>query len=371
MRKLTILILLLVSGLRLQAADDPANPFDLAETLRPLAEKHKLPGVVGAIVHGDQIVALGSTGVRKLGDPAPFLTTDMIHLGSDTKAMTAILIGQLIDQKKLTLQSTMEELFPDLAGRMNEKMAKVTVQNLLTHTAGLPHDLLWGLVAMTKGSMMEQRRLAVTTALTAEPATPIGKYSYSNAGFVILGAIVESKTGEPWEKVIQEKIFDPLHMTSAGFGIPGTIGKVDQPWGHVMQGLKLVPVQIDNLPVMAPAGEVHCSMVDWAKFIGETLRSAEGHPTLVSLETFRSLSRPLPGQDYAGGWAVVKRGWAGGIAFSHTGSNTTWYCDVWIAPKKNFACLIATNSGTDEAGEATDEGIGLLIDVNQKLAGGH
>jgi CubicO group peptidase (beta-lactamase class C family) len=365
MRRFALAIMLIIAVGSARAAD---KPFDLAATLRPLAEEYHLPGVVGAIIHGDDLVALGSVGIRKIGNPAPFQETDIIHLGSDTKAMTAILIGQLIDKKQLTIHATMAELFPELVGQMNAEMAKITVRNLLTHTAGLPHDLDWWAINGTHLPMMAQRRQAVEKALSAEPATPIGKFSYSNISFVILGAIVESKTGQQWEKVMEREIFHPLHMTTAGFGIPGIRGKVDQPWGHVMENGKLNANQIDNAPVMAPAGEVHCSITDWAKFVAEAMHGAQGHPTLVSPETFKELTRPIAGQDYAGGWIVTQRPWAGGLAMTHAGSNTTWYCNVWIAPKKNFAVLIATNDGAEGVAEAADKGVGLLIDVNGKLA---
>ena len=78
-------------------------------------------------------------------------------------------------------------------------------------------------------------------------------------------------------------------MASAGLGPPGTEVKVDQPWGHILEHDNIKPVQIDNAPVLGPAGRVHCSISDWSKFIGETLRAAQGHPTLVSLETFKEL----------------------------------------------------------------------------------
>ena len=213
---------------------------------------------------------------------------------------------------------------------------------------------------------MTQRRLAVQQALAADPATPIGEFSYSNISFTILGAIVESKTHQPWEAVIRQKIFSPLHMSTAGFGIPGVRGRVDQPWGHVLKDGKLTPNQIDNAPVMAPAGEVHCSITDWAKFIAETMHCAQGKPTLVSAETFAELIKPMPGQDYAGGWMITERPWAGGLALTHAGSNTTWYCNVWIAPKKDFAVLIATNDGAEGVDQAADQGIGLLIKENEK-----
>jgi len=368
-RPFPISIALMALFAPLLAADDPSPPRDLAPVLRALAEKYNLPGVVGAIIHGDQIIALGSAGIRKIGDPAPFLPSDAIHLGSDTKAMTAILIGQLIDKKLLTFDATMQELFPDLAAKMNPAMAKITVRNLLDHTAGLPHDLDWWALAATHLDLPAQRRHAVYKALSVPPATPIGSYVYSNVGFVILGAIIEAKTGRPWEEVMQKEIFRPLHMDSAGFGPPGTLGKVDQPWGHTLEDRKLKPGQFDNAPVLGPAGTVHCSISDWSKFIAETLHAAQGHATLVSAETFKELTTPMPKQSYAGGWLIAQRSWAGGLALTHAGSNGSWYCNVWIAPKKDFALLIAMNYGGDSAGKAADEGIGKLINFNSTLTG--
>jgi CubicO group peptidase (beta-lactamase class C family) len=342
-------------------------PRDLAPTLQPLVAKYALPGAVGAIIHGDKIVAIGSAGIRKVGDPAPFLPTDLIHLGSDTKAMTGMLIGKLIDKKKMRFDDTMADVFPDLAAKMNPQMAKNTVRNLLNHDAGFPHDLdSWSITA-THLPMTQQRRLAVERALSAPPTTPIGKFSYSNISYVLLGAIVEARTGKTWEDAITQEIFQPLHMSTAGFGPPNTRDKVDQPWGHVLQDGNLIAMQTDNAPVMAPAGEVHCSIADWSKFISETLKGAQGHPTLMSADTFKHLIEPMPGQPYAGGWLITQRPWAGGLALTHTGSNTMWFCDVWIAPARNFAVMFATNDGSDAMGKAADKGVSLLIELNKKL----
>jgi CubicO group peptidase (beta-lactamase class C family) len=369
MKSLCRCVILLVMISQALQAQSPVPPRDLAPTLKPLAEKYNLPGVVGAIVHGNQIVAIGAVGVRKFGDPTPFLATDTIHLGSDTKAMTAILIGQLIDSHQLTLDTTMKEAFPDFAADMNPEMAKVTVRNLLTHTAGFAHDLNWRALEQMRVPLTEQRKWAVKQALSDAPANPIGKYFYSNISFVLLGAIVEAKTGESWEDVMRRKIFDPLKMTTAGFGPPSMAGAMDQPWGHVLDGGKLKPVQFDNAPVLGPAGTVHCSISDWAKFVSAILQLARGHSGLISAATFAQLSTPLPGQSYAGGWLVTKRPWAGGRTLTHSGSNTSWYCTVWIAPDKDFALLVATNDGASPAGEAMDKGIGELIHVNSQLGG--
>jgi hypothetical protein len=144
---------------------------------------------------------------------------------------------------------------------------------------------------------------------------------------------------------------------------------MDQPWGHTLENGKLKPDQTDNAPVLGPAGTVHCSISDWCKFAGEIIHAAQGHSKLISAETFEKLVTPPPGQDYAGGWIVTKRPWAGGRALTHTGSNGSWYCTVWIAPDKDFALLVATNTGAEPVGKAVDNGIGLLIGVNLQLAG--
>ncbi len=147
-------------------------------------------------------------------------------------------------------------------------------------------------------------------------------------------------------------------MTSAGFGPPGTRGKLDQPWGHSAKG---EPSQTDNAPALGPAGTVHVSFHDWAKFGSLHLRGAQGKAKLLKASTFRTLHTPPGGSDYAGGWFVASRPWAGGRALMHSGSNTTWYCTIWLAPLRDFGVLVATNMGGDAASKACDEAISALI----------
>ncbi len=254
-------------------AEGDSSPHDLAPLLRTLIEKHGLPGAAAAIVHGDRVVAIGSAGVRKIGASPAFHTTDCIHLGSDTKAITAVLVARLIDKKKLAFDTPMRRVFPDLAKDMDPTMAKVTVRDLLDHTAGLPANLEWQAFNATHAKLPAQRRQVVVKALSMPPASPIGSFLYSNVGYVVLGAIVEAKTNKPWEAVIQRDIFGPLHMTTGGFGPPNTKGKIDEPWGHVREGGQIKPTQTDNPPVIGPAGTVHCSIGDWSKFIAEIMRA--------------------------------------------------------------------------------------------------
>ena len=347
------------------AADEPvpALPADLAAVLQPILDKHpQLPGLIGAIVDENRVTAIGAVGVRKVGSPEKMTTSDLIHLGSDTKAMTATLIGRLFESHQLAPSDTLADVFPEFRATSNAEQAKATVAQLLEHTAGVPRNVEWATYNRIRASLREQRRYVVRDVLAKAPENPPGtKYEYSNVGFVILGAILEEKTGQSWEDLIQQQLFKPLGMTTAGFGPPGTPGQVDQPWGHVLKDGELLPRQTDNPPLMDPAGRVHCSISDWAKFVNVYLDPPQPPVVILKPDTIRVLTTPGPVGTYAGGWINAQRSWGAGPVLNHAGSNLMWYCDAWLAPKRHFAVLAATNVGHDEAIKATDEASGAMI----------
>jgi CubicO group peptidase (beta-lactamase class C family) len=183
---------------------------------------------------------------------------------------------------------------------------------------------------------------------------------YSNQGYAIVGAMLEKLSGTAWEALITERLFKPLHMDSAGFGPPGTIGAIDQPWGHTRKLLVTVPLQQDNPPAIAPAGRVHCSLDDLARFTLFHLQRGQTGGLLKS-KTLDRLHTPPEGGDYACGWVVVKRSWAGGNALMHNGSNTMWYVVMWLAPERNFSVVVATNVAGSNAEQGTDEVAAAMI----------
>ena len=197
-------------------------------------------------------------------------------------------------------------------------------------------------------------------------------YEYSNLGYSIVGAITERVTGKSWEQAMQDEVFGPLGMTSVGFGGTGTPGQVDQPWGHHQDG-QPVPGNgpaMDNPPVLSPAGRVHCTIQDWARFIADQLRGARGGSALLQPAGYQKLHTPPFGGEYALGWLVVDREWGGGTVLNHGGDNTMNFANVWIAPHRDFAVLVCVNQSGDKAFQATDEAVGALITlhVSNRLA---
>lgn len=322
------------------------------------------PGAIGAVVQLGKRTRIGSYGVRCAGKEAPMTSADLVHIGSDTKAMTAVLIARLVQQGKMGWDSTIHELLPATSKLIHKDFRPVTVRQLLLHQSGLPANAedWWAF----QGKNVRQRRVLIAQAAMAKaPATKPGEaFLYSNLGVMVAGAMAEAACDATWEQLIREHVFEPLGMASAAFGVPGTAGEVDQPWGHTGgDGGKFVPVQLDNDPALGPAGTVHLSMADWAKFATvflEGVGSEQADPFL-SAESMGVLVGAGTDSAHGMGWLRADRSWAGGTALTHSGSNTTWYANAWVAPEVDLAFLVAVNAYGRMIPAAADAFIGESV----------
>ena len=341
--------------------------------LEQIRKKYGLPALAGAVILQGQTAACGATGFRKDGNDVKVTPNDKFHIGSCTKAMTATIIAMLVERGKLRWDITLSSALPDMADEMHPDYRNVTLSHLLDHRGGLPSKhRSWpeGKSFMDMhnldGPAMKQRAAYARMILREEPeAKPGTTYIYSNAGYSIAGVIAEQAMKRPWESLMRTMLFEPLGMRTAGFGAMGTPGRIDEPWQHMIKDDKVVAVEpgrlSDNPPVLGPGGTVHCSIRDWAKFVIEHLKGARDAGGLLKGETLDLLHTPGFGGDYASGWIVTKRDWGGGKVLTHTGSNNMSFAVVWMAPKRDFAVLVASNQGGGDVAKACDEACWTLI----------
>ena len=340
--------------------------------LEAIRREHDMPAIAAAAIRDGRVGAVGAVGERKAGSGVTVTPADRFHIGSCTKAMTATMIARLVQDGLLRWEMTVEQGLPEIARQALPAYRKMTLRHLLTHRAGLIKD--WPKSASFRdvhdlpGPPRKQREAFVAMVLRRPPvARPGEEFHYSNAGYTVAAAFAERAADAPWETLMRRLIFEPLGMTSAGFGAMGTPGKIDQPWQHRLAGKKRVPVGpgrlSDNPPAIGPGGTVHCSMGDWAKFVAAHLAGARGEKTPLKLtaETWRQLHTTPPGGNYAMGWAVTERSWGGGRVLTHAGSNTMNFAVVWMAPKRSYAVLVATNQGGEAAAKACDKAAATLI----------
>jgi CubicO group peptidase (beta-lactamase class C family) len=363
-----------------------AEPQNIDQTLQPYLKEFGLPALAAAVFKGDTILAAGAVGTRRVNTQNPVKLDDAFHIGSDSKAFTALLIGQLVEAGKLKWSSTMAEVFPELKSKMNGDFAKVTIEQLLSHTSGLsdkPHinDLL-ARSYLQEGNMDEVRywmlEQLAPKALTHKPGE---QFDYCNLGYVIAGVITERESKKTWEELVEEKIFKPLNLKSAGFGPQARIGLVDAPLGHALINGKpfalLAGPNGDNPIILGPAGTIHMSVLDFAKWTSWQASEGKQAPHLVSGATLKKMHTPVVSTGsrdsaaagtpktggYGLGWGQVTVPWVSSPAVMHTGSNTINLATIMFWPDTDRGLVMMTNVG----GETADNAFKKLAPVLYKL----
>lgn len=340
--------------------------------LEAIRAKHQLPSLAALAMIGGEVRASGAVGLRRLGGTEHVTRQDKWHIASCTKPMTATLAAMLVEEGKIRWNTTVGETFPELRESMDPLWVPVTLEMLLAHRGGAPAkapENLWRNAAARSGTVAEQRASFVNGLLLRRPEVAPGtQYLYSNQGYTIAGAMLERVTRKSWEELMRTMLFASCSMPTAGFGVPAAIGSVDQPWGHA--GEEMTPVEpgplADNPPAIGPAATVHATLAEFARFAALHALGDRVGTLFLKREGFRKLHTAQPGQDYALGWIVTPRAWAGGDALTHAGSNTTFYIVVWVAPAKDAVFVAATNCATAGARKAADEAVSLLIGQSLK-----
>ena len=271
----------------------------------PVAEG-KSPGLIAAIIDEEGIRAIAAAGVRKQGSSEELTINDLMQIGSITKAMTSTMLATLVADGTFVngWQTTIAQVFPELRDEMHPDYRGVTLWQLVRHVGGVPDDVPAWWASHPTLPMVARRYRILRENLADPPGSPIGEFSYSNAGYLVAAAMAEKLTGQSWETLMGERLFMPLGMSSAGFGVPGTRGEVDQPWQHHRDSAgRWRPIQLDYGTPLAPAGNVHTSLEDLAKFIA--LQFLNKRPAILNRAQLDEVLMPIPGS-YGGaaGWVV-------------------------------------------------------------------
>jgi CubicO group peptidase (beta-lactamase class C family) len=314
------------------------------------------PPAMSAVVIQDSIAGPEvARGVQRLGSAQPIKRNQRWLLGSATKMMTATMVSRLVEQGKLSWTSDLQTMLPDLAATMRPEYRSVTLIDLLSHSAGLPAQLLdeqwvYDRFANNNDPLPKQRTDYIDHGLKDPPiAPPKSKASYSNTGYIIAAAIAERATAKSYEELMDELVFKPLGMTSATFAPEG-----EDELKSYFEGRPAEPLD-GNPAIFNGAGEVRMTMADWSKFVVDQLAGQKGKGRLLSPGGYRMMQSPQgpQGNKWGFGWEVRKSPSGTGSALSHEGSDGNWIVQVTVYPETGNGLLIATNSGysmgTDKA----------------------
>lgn len=321
-------------------------PIDLTPVIEPVRERFRAPAVAAAATQHGRLIATGAVGVRDLDARQPVALTDRSLIGSCGKSLTRLLIGRLVDKGLIRWDTTLAESLPDVP--MREEYRAVIIADVIAHRGGLrpytrisPRDTP---ILFQQGGTANERRAAFMTHLLNEPPAvpPRTRYHYSNAGYGLLGHIAERHAGVPFEELIRDEVFQPLAMNSAIVGAPRSAPAVTGWSGHVPtpEGFRPVPQERPGLPAIAPAGNMSCSIEDFARMASELVRIESGTSNnFLSASTASKLTELRPNE-----------GGEGEIFYGGDGHFTAAFA-IW--PSSGLAVVVQTNAGdSDELCEA-------------------
>lgn len=201
------------------ASPSPEALRSFADTV--LAESYPAdgPGAAVVIMKGGKIVYQGARGLADIGGARPIAPDTVFRLGSITKQFAAAVIVQLVQEGKLSLDDPLSKFLPDYP----QQGASATVRQLLQHTSGIQsYTDMPGVMNPVSTTLPRTTTELVALFRDAPTVSKPGEvWAYNNSGYVLLGAIIETVTGMPWHKAVEERITRPLGLASIRYGVEG------------------------------------------------------------------------------------------------------------------------------------------------------
>ena len=323
------------------------------------------PALAGAIVTRAGLVWSGVRGLRRAGGTEAATLEDRWHIGSNTKAMTAAVFARLVEAGRANWDLTVAGAFPALT--LDPAWRDVPLTRLMTHRSGLvDRDIIgldWLRVARDDPRSLPEQRAAIAAAAFARPpSSRVGGFAYSNAGFILVGAAIEAITGQTWEAVMRAELFQPLGLSSGGFGPPPD----PNAWGHRSAGGRALPMDpadpgADNPLALGPAGTAHMTLADNARWVRAMVGGGPGGWLGAdSLTRLTTTTETAPA--YALGWISEPASPFSplGATIAHEGSNTMWHAIVVAAPERGLGFIACSNDAA-KGGPACQQLISRLV----------
>ncbi|MEF9915435.1 serine hydrolase [Streptomyces sp. P5-A9] len=344
-------------------AGDPAGParppIDTAHwqrRLAALAERHHVPGATLGILRtrptedgsGHDELVETAHGVLNTDTGVPATTDSLFQIGSITKVWTATLVMQLVDSGLLDLDAPLTAVLPELRLADPQVTKAVTMRHLLTHTSGIDGDVF---TDTGRGDDCLEKYVGALAKVAQNH--PLGAtWSYCNAGFSLMGRVVEKLTDTTWDEAMRERIFTPLGLRHT-VTLPEEALLHRAAVGHTAQdGGVPERAPVWGLPrSLGPAGLITSTTADVLAFARAHLcggRTADGGRVLSEAGTAAMAERhavlPDPytlGDSWGLGWS--RSTWDGRLVLGHDGNTIGQSAFLRLLPGQGLAVVLLTN----------------------------
>jgi CubicO group peptidase (beta-lactamase class C family) len=312
---------------------------ELADLLGEHASSHRVPGAAIGVLHGG-VATLACYGTADTRTGAPVTTESRFGAGSLTKSMVATVVARLAQEGRLSLDDRLAAHVPELRGTTWAERA--SVRDLLANRSGLPLRTALEFDSAAREDEGDDVLSRFAARVAAEEPTKVA-WSYTNAGWCLLGRAIETVTGRVWEEAMRANLLAPAGMRETIFATESD--SHHRVSGHELTAEGAVPVEPLVVRALGPAGRSVASTV------GDMLRFAALHLADPALATLR---RPLPALRIHGwldgwsfGWAWFD--WEGGRVWGWDSSLDGERAVLRFVPEQHAAVVLMANGSTGRA----------------------
>lgn len=306
----------------------------------PVKLNKVLPAHAGACVLAidrGEIVCEYADGVADMAAGARCTPATNFRIASVSKQFTATAVLLLVDRHQLALTDKLTKFFPGFP----HYGEAITVEQLLTHTSGLPdyEDLI------PAGTTLQLDDYDVLHLLmdSKTPRFPAGqKFAYSNSGYTLLGLIVEAVSHTPFHEFVAREIFQPLAMNESVLYQRGLNQVPHRAYGHERRGDTWIRADQSLTSAVRGDGGVYTSLRDYRKWLASI-----DEQRLLSAESYRAMFAPhiktdRHGSSYGYGWFIDE--YRGEPRIHHNGETHGFRACVQRFPKRQAAVFIQLNN---------------------------
>lgn len=306
------------------------------------------------LVHGDQVVYIDAMGVKNLETKEPMTKDTLMGIGSTTKSMTAVMIASLVDEGIITWNTPVTEILPTFALSNPEITEKINFEHTLCMCTGVPERKEEFTVRYSEMSAEEIVESLANIPLRGEFERA---FNYSqrmlSAGGYLAGMAAGGEYGnlaDAYTQVMQERILDPLEMTSSTFSIQQALasGNYATPYYTGLAGFHATPPEVEGVfTPIAPAGALWSTTEDMSKYLIMLINhgvSPNGQ-RVVSAENLEYLWEPRVLHDtnlnYGLGWEIED--YHGLTVIHHPGGTVGFASELVVIPELNVGFALLTN----------------------------
>lgn len=331
-------------------AEIDARLAEVPELLRDAAKRCVVPGAALAVLNGDDLFE-SATGVVNARTGVEATPDSVFEIGSITKVWATSLAMQLLEEGRLELDAPVRRYLPELALADRAAADAITVRMLLTHTSGIDGDFFQ---ATGRGDDAVERYVLACAALP-QLHPPGALWSYCNAGFVLLGRIVEKLRGCTWDEALRRQLLEPLGTEGMGT-FPEQALRRRAAVGHFLHPKSGEIVMAPLWPeprASGPAGATPFAFArDLCRFArlhldGGVARDGRRLLAEASVRAMQERQVELPPHQLASAWGLgwMLFDWGGARVVGHDGGTAGQYSFLRVVPERRVAVALLTNGG--------------------------